>query len=113
MAYEAGRTMLAAAQINELAEDLLDAQRKGITWKFVLVPEPIQNLGGGAAGDRFEGYAFERTAILNFIRDRCIGNVAFISGDIHGTIANNLVYRPDPDIPLSRLGYQHRPGCLP
>jgi hypothetical protein len=102
MAYEAGRTMLAAAQINELAEDLLDAQRKGITWKFVLVPEPIQNLGGGAAGDRFEGYAFERTAILNFIRDRCIGNVAFISGDIHGTIANNLVYRPDPDIPLNR-----------
>jgi alkaline phosphatase D len=102
MAYAAGRTMLGEEQHIDLRNDLLDAQRQGITWKFVLVPEPIQNLGGGAAADRFEGYARERSAILKFIRDNCIGNVAFITGDIHGTIANNLAYRPNPNFPANQ-----------
>lgn len=91
--YDKGRTMLGAAQLGDLLEDLKKAQADGITWKFVLVPEPIQNLGNVLAADRFEGYAFERAVILHHIETFCISNVVFISGDIHGTITNNLIYR--------------------
>jgi phosphodiesterase/alkaline phosphatase D-like protein len=92
-AYGKGRTMLGAKQLDDLLRDLRDAQDKGITWKFVLIPQPIQNLGNIAAADRFEGYAFERARILEYIESFCIANVVFVSGDIHGTIANNLTYK--------------------
>lgn len=92
--YQTSVTMLGSAQLQELKNDLKDAETNGVIWKFILIPEPIQNLGPAAAPDRFEGYAYERAVILDFIEEECIGNVVFISGDIHGTIANNLVYRP-------------------
>ena len=95
-------TMLGAAQLDELKNDLRDAETKGITWKFVLVPEPIQSLGLPGAKDRFEGYAYERGVILDFIQSECIANVVFISGDIHGGVANNLIYKRRK---LERLRY--------
>lgn len=61
----ARRTLLGQAQLDDLKRDLLQADQAGVTWKFVLVPEPIQNLGVLAASDRFEGYAAERTELLN------------------------------------------------
>jgi phosphodiesterase/alkaline phosphatase D-like protein len=92
--WSAGRTMLGAAQLEELKEDLGDAENNGIIWKFVLLPEPIQNLENSPSrGDRFEGYAYERGQILHFIESECMANVVFISGDIHGTVTNNLVYK--------------------
>lgn len=90
--YDTGRTMLGKAQLDDLLRDLQSAENNGITWKFVLVPEPIQNLGL-AGGDRFEGYAYERSIILDYIEVNCIANVVFISGDIHATIVNNLTYK--------------------
>ena len=95
--YDSSRTMLGEVQFAELTEDLLTCRDLGITWKFILVPEPIQNLGPILAGDRFEGYAYERTRLLRFIEDNDIGNVAFIAADIHGTLVNNLVYRDAAD----------------
>ena len=91
--FDAGRTMLGAAQLEELKADLLDAQARGVTWKFVAVPEPIQNLGPFAASDRFEGYVHERTELLRFITVNGIDNVVFVAADIHGTFINNLVYQ--------------------
>ena len=41
------RTMLGARQVADLKADLLEAQQEGVTWKFIYVPEPIQNLGPG------------------------------------------------------------------
>ena len=90
------RTLLGQPQLQYLKQDLLDAQFNGITWKFVMVPEPIQNLGIAAAGDRFEGYAAERTEILKFINDNQIKNVVFVTADIHGTLVNNLTYQLAP-----------------
>jgi 3-phytase/alkaline phosphatase D len=95
-AFEPGRTMLGAAQLQDLKNDLLAANQAGITWKFVLVPEPIQNLGPLGAGDRFEGYAAERTELLKFILDNAIQNVVFICADIHGTVVNNVDYQDGP-----------------
>ena len=98
------RTMLGQAQLSELKSDLLAAEKAGVIWKFIGVPEPIQNLGVLAASDRFEGYAAERSDILGFIHTNRIRNVVFIAADIHGTLINNLTYQPGspaaPQIPV-------------
>lgn len=93
--FNPDRTMLGEPQLEDLKNDLLQAENNDITWKFVMVPEPIQNLGTAAAGDRFEGYAAERTEILKFIDDNEINNVVFVAADIHGTVVNNLTYQEE------------------
>ena len=102
--YEPGRTMLGAAQLADLKADLLKAQAQGITWKFILVPEPAQNLGPLNAGDRFEGYAAERAELLRHIMDNAITNVVFIAADIHGTLVNNLTVADGPGAPQQPTG---------
>jgi 3-phytase/alkaline phosphatase D len=91
--FTPGRTLLGAAQLADLKRDLLQAQEDGITWKFVLVPEPMQALGPLKAEDRFEGYAAERADLLAYINAQQIANVVFVAADIHGTIVNNLTYQ--------------------
>ncbi len=95
-AYDPSRTMLGAAQLELLRADLLAAQVDGVNWKFVMIPEPIQNLSPVLGSDRFEGYAHERAELLSFINDNAIENVVFITADIHGTIVNNVVFRRSP-----------------
>jgi len=91
--FIADRSMLGRAQMECLKNDLFDSQKDGITWKFVIIPEPIQNFGIINAEDRFEGYAAERTELLKFIHENHIQNVVFIAADFHGTIVNNLAYQ--------------------
>ena len=93
------RTLLGARQFADLKADLAAAELGGVLWKFVLVPEPIQNFGVADGPDRFEGYATERTELLKFIADQEIENVVFISADIHGTVANNVNYQLGPAQP--------------
>lgn len=95
-AFDPTRTLLGRAQIETVKADLLEAQTAGTTWKFVLIPEPIQNFGVVNAEDRFEGYAAERTELLSFIDQNDIDNVVFMAGDFHGTIINNLTYQLAP-----------------
>jgi alkaline phosphatase D len=90
------RTILGAAQLADLKHDLLDAQSRGVTWKFILFPEPIQNLGIVFAEDRYEGYARERTEILDFIKSNGIKNAVSITTDLHGVIVNNITYQLAP-----------------
>lgn len=89
------RTMLGRTQLDQVKADLSQAQQDGVTWKFLHIAEPTQNLGLAAAGDRYEGYARERTELLSFIRNEGIDNVVFVTADIHGTLVNNLTYSPD------------------
>lgn len=91
--FNPSRTFLGKVQVEDLKRDLLQAQKDGVTWKFINLPEPVQNLGVLAASDRYEGYAAERTEILKFIDDNNINNVIFIAADIHGTLVNNLTYQ--------------------
>ncbi|MDX2114465.1 MAG: alkaline phosphatase D family protein [Planctomycetota bacterium] len=90
------RTLLGGRQLADVKSDLLNAQASGTTWKFVMVPEPIQNLGVLNASDRFEGYAAERADLLRFIDQNDIQNVVFVAADIHGTLVNNLTYQNGP-----------------
>jgi alkaline phosphatase D len=98
--FDPSRTMLGETQLRHLERDLLDAQDKGVTWKFVMLPEPIQNFGPIISpGDRFEGYAAERNALLKFIDENQIENVVFVSSDSHWTSINNLTYQDSPGGP--------------
>ena len=94
--FDPSRTLLGRPQLEELKADLLAAEAAGVLWKFVMVPEPIQNLGPLAASDRYEGYAAERNELLAFIDQSGIQNVAFICADLHGTLVNNLTYQTNP-----------------
>ena len=94
--FDPNRTLLGRTQLDNLKHDLADAEAQGITWKFVMVPEPIQNLTIGDAQDRYEGYSAERTELLSFINQNSIDNVVFVSADVHGTFVNNLTYQETP-----------------
>jgi phosphodiesterase/alkaline phosphatase D-like protein len=94
--FEPGRTMLGRTQVEDLKRDLLAAQTAGITWKFVMIPEPAQNTGWFGGNDRWEGYAPERTEVLQFINDNGIANVVFVAADVHTTFINKLVYEVEP-----------------
>ncbi len=91
--FEPGRTMLGKPQLEQFKRDLLAAHEAGITWKFVMIPEPIQQMGWFGGVDRWEGYALERTEVLQFIEDNAIRNVVFVSADVHTTFINNLTYQ--------------------
>lgn len=111
--FDASRTMLGEAQLADLFADLLECQARGITWKFILVPEPIQHFGPILAGDRFEGYAYERTRLLSFLDDEQIDNVVFVAADIHGTIVNNLTYQTGPSGPqISTTAFEITTGSV-
>jgi alkaline phosphatase D len=96
-AYYPGRTMLGNAQLADLKADILKAQADGITWKFILNPEPIENFGLLNAQDRYEGYAAERADLLDFITTNKVRNVVFVTADFHGTFVNNLLYQKSAD----------------
>jgi Ca2+-binding RTX toxin-like protein len=93
------RTMLGAPQLAQLKADLLDAQAKGVLWKFIQLPEPIQNFGVLGAEDRYEGYAAERNELLKFIHTNNLTGVVFVAADIHGSVTNNLTYQEFPGGP--------------
>lgn len=105
-AFEPGRTMLGGAQLQELKDDLLAAENGGITWKFVMSTVPMQHFGVPVAGERWEGFAAERTDLLRFINDNNIDNVVFVTGDFHGHVVNNITYSEgvgQPQIPTEAI----------
>ena len=87
------RTLLGDVQLEDLKADLLAADAAGITWKFIMIPEPIQNILVGVNVDNYEGFAKERAELLQFIDESNIENVVFIAADIHITTVNNLTYQ--------------------
>ena len=93
--FEPNRTMIGQPQLAALKADLLAAHKAGITWKFIMIPEPIQQMGWFGGVDRWEGYALERSEVLKFIEDNSIRNVVFITADVHTTFINNLTYQTE------------------
>jgi len=100
--FNPARTMLGYPQLGKLLLDLSAAERAGITWKFILTPEPMQNFGVLAAEDRWEGYAAERAYLLGQIKALGIRNVVFVTADFHGTIVNDVT-APNPANPTQQL----------
>jgi phosphodiesterase/alkaline phosphatase D-like protein len=63
--------------------------RSTAKFKFVINGEPIQQLFV-LPYDRWEGYAAERTEILNFIRTNDLTNVIFLTTDLHANLMNEV-----------------------
>jgi 3-phytase/alkaline phosphatase D len=93
--FAEGRTMLGRPQVEALKRDLLAAHNAGITWKFVLIPEPAQQTGWFGGNDRWEGFAPERTEVMQFIEDDNIRNVVFVAADVHTTFINHITYQTE------------------
>lgn len=83
------RTVLGPVQKQALESALLNAQSAGVKFKFIANEYPIQQFWG-LPYDRWEGYAAERTELLNFIQDNNIQNVVFLTTDTHATIDNQV-----------------------
>lgn len=94
--WQPGRTMLGRTQVEDLKRDLLDAQQRGVVWKFIMMPGPVMQLTWLKGEDRWEGYAPERTEVFQFIEDQGITNVVFVSADIHATFISALTYQTEP-----------------
>jgi phosphodiesterase/alkaline phosphatase D-like protein len=101
--FQEGRTMLGRPQVEDLKRDLLDAETRGITWKFVMIPEPAQQTGWFGGNDRWEGYAPERTEVMQFINDNNIRNVVFVAADVHTTFINRLFYQTEAGGELTQV----------
>jgi alkaline phosphatase D len=89
------RTLLGPVQKQALKDALLNSTAK---FKFVLNEVPIEQFWA-LPYDRWEGYAGERSEILDFIRDPdgnpatndSIDGVIFLTTDIHATLINGVV----------------------
>ncbi len=103
-AFEPGRTMLGAAQLQQLKDDLLLAQQQGVTWKFVMSTVPMQHFGIAVSGERWEGFAAERADLLNFITENQIENVVLVTGDFHGHVVNNVTNQQGFGLPQTPTG---------
>jgi phosphodiesterase/alkaline phosphatase D-like protein len=109
------RTMLGATQLAWLEQTLLNAEASGVLWKFVVVSDPIDQIGpvggaltgvtnGGNTGyaavssdggkSWIGGYRAERNALMKFIADHHIYNVIFMATDDHQNRVNEMTYSP-------------------
>jgi len=119
------RTMLGATQLAWLKQTLLDAQNDGVSWKFVTVSDPIDQLGpiGGALTGTITtvnadggkswmgGYRAERNNLLKFIADNHIHNVIFLATDDHQNRVNEILYSPTGETGL-QSSYVRVPRCF-
>jgi phosphodiesterase/alkaline phosphatase D-like protein len=123
-----GRTMLDRNQLSWFEQSLLDAQAQGITWKFVAVSSPIDQIGpiGGSftitnsdgtysnvesdgGKSWMGGYRAERNELLKFIADNHIDHVVFLTTDDHQVRINELGYFA---VPGDQSTYTRVPGCF-
>jgi alkaline phosphatase D len=80
------RTLLGPVQKAQFESDL---QNSTATYKYVVSQDPIQQFFV-APYDRWEGYAAERSQVLNFIQNNGIDNVLFLTTDTHATLQNQV-----------------------
>jgi phosphodiesterase/alkaline phosphatase D-like protein len=80
-----GRTMLGSRQ---LARFKAAVSRSTATFKVIFNEVPIQQFYA-LPYDRWEGYAAERTALINFLRSR-VENVVFLTTDVHANLVNDV-----------------------
>ena len=80
------RTMLGPVQKAQFKNDLANSTAQ---YKFVVSQDPIQQFFVQPY-DRWEGYAAERSEILNFIRNNGIDNTLFLTTDTHATLQNRV-----------------------
>lgn len=95
---EPGTTFLGRAQMDWLKSGL---QASPARFKLVGNPDMIAPLGVSPAGaevvtvnkDQWDGYPAERSELLGHVATKGISDVAFLTGDIHLYMANDLLFQ--------------------
>ncbi len=87
------RTLLGPVQKQLFLDFLLNSTA---AFKIVINEVAIQQFYA-LPYDRWEGYAAERSEILNFIRDNAIENVVFLTADSHANLINEVFIDIDAD----------------
>jgi len=80
------RTMLGPVQKAQFKQDLLNSTAQH---KFIINEDPIQQFFV-LPYDRWEGYAAERSEVLNFIRNNGVDGTQFLTTDTHATLLNHV-----------------------
>jgi len=80
------RSMLGELQLRQFLSDL---KSSNATYKIVVNEVPMQHLLLYPY-DRWEGFPYERSQILGFIRNESISNVFFATADLHMVSVNNV-----------------------
>ncbi len=97
------RTLLGEKQKNWLLRSLKGSPATWKIWGTQLMLMSLRLAPGVAAQvDAWDGYAFERRQILDYIVDNGIQNVVAITGDIHTFFAGTAWTRGDEGTPGSR-----------
>ncbi len=99
------RTMLGDRQKNWLLRSL---KASPATWKVWGSQLQLMGLRIGAAAaqvDSWDGYAYERKQIVDYVIDNGIQNVVAITGDIHTFFAGTVYTSGDKTTPGTRKGF--------
>jgi len=84
------RTILGPEQLSWLQNSLSSSTS---TYKIMgnqVMFAPLLLLGSPLNNDQWDGYQAEQTELRNFLLDNSIDNVAFVTGDIHTSWANDI-----------------------
>ncbi|MCS7188962.1 MAG: alkaline phosphatase D family protein [Bacteroidia bacterium] len=102
------RTMLGATQLSWLSQQLTSSPS---TWKLIgqqvmIAPLRVSLLGNTyiVNSDQWDGYPAERQRLMDTIIRNNIQNVAFLTGDIHTSWANDLPFGPGTYDPSTGAG---------
>jgi alkaline phosphatase D len=83
------RTFLGAAQLARFVSDVKSSTAR---WKVVMNETPIQQFYA-LPYDRWEGYAYERVALLKQLTAANVDHLVFLTTDTHAALANVVRYR--------------------
>lgn len=89
--YDPDRSMLGDAQLNWFLQELSESDTH---WKIVGNQVVMAQVRGVKNMDAWDGYPLERNYILNWIRQKRIQNVLFLTGDVHISMAANIALNP-------------------
>ncbi|MFT7589472.1 MAG: alkaline phosphatase D [Limisphaerales bacterium] len=84
------RTMLGATQFNWLSSRLTQSTAQ---WKVMVnqtIMAPVEILGSIINADQWDGYAAERSRLLDTVLDNNIANFVVLTGDFHSAWVNNI-----------------------
>ncbi len=94
--------MISRTQMNELKVWLNSAKNRTKP-KFVVSSVPMFPDGHELNRDKWQGYDEQRREILDFIRERNIRKVVFLSGDIHCSLSAQLKCSNDDDFVVTSI----------
>jgi alkaline phosphatase D len=97
---ESNRKMISTEQMTALKEWLSDGAE---AVKFVATPTPMFPDAESPSEDTWSGFIEQRNEILNYIQERKIPRVIFLSGDVHCSMCAKLTCTTDSDFSVLSL----------